>query len=179
MKTLLLLLAATLPGWGQSVNPDSRLIQDFESRIADYVKQRHEAEESVHGLKPTASREKISHYERELAEHIRKARKGETQGNIFTPEISVEFRRLIALAMQGADSAHVHQSLRHAEPVKVLLRVGGSWPDNVPLQSTPPTLLMDLPSLDPVLDYRVAGNSLVLRDAKASVIIDYLPNAIP
>ncbi len=174
-----MLLALATTGLPQPANPDSALIQDFENRIADYVKLQHHAEGSVHGLKPTASSEKIPHHEHELAEQIRKARGAVAQGNIFTPEITAEFRRLIAMAMKGSDSRHVQESLRHAEPVRIPLRVDKSWPDGVPLQSTPPTLLINLPNLDPGLDYRVVGHNLVLRDAKANLIVDFLSDVIP
>jgi hypothetical protein len=178
-RTVLVLLAAAATVLPQQVNPDSVLIQDFESRIADYVKLQHHAEGSIRALKPTASSEKIPHHEHELAEQIRKTRGNVAQGNIFTPEIAAEFRRLIALAMKGSDSAHVQQSLRHAEPVRIPLQVDKSWPNTVPLQSTPPTLLMNLPNLDPGLDYRVVGHNLVLRDAKANLIVDFLSDVIP
>jgi hypothetical protein len=129
-------------------------------------------------LKPTVSQDAITHHEREMAEGIRKARRDAVQGAIFTPEIAAEFRRLIGIAMQGSDAGHVHQSLQHAEPVKIDLRINRSYPDGVPLQSTPPTLLMNLPPLPPELDYRLVGSNLVLRDAKANLILDYVPNAI-
>jgi hypothetical protein len=81
--------------------------------------------------------------------------------------------------MQGKDASHVRQSLQHAEPVRVRLVVNTAYPSGVPLQSTPPTLLMNLPPLPPELDYRVVGNNLVLRDAKANLVIDFVPNVIP
>ena len=49
----------------------------------------------------------------------------------------------------------------------------------MPLQSTPPSLLMNLPDLPKGLEYRLLGNELVLRDADANVIVDYVPNAVP
>ena len=101
------------------------------------------------------------------------------QGNIFTPDIAAEFRRLIGLAMQGHDASHVHQSLQHAEPVRVRIAVNEAYPAGVALQSTPPTLLMNLPALPQELDYRVVGNNLILRDAKANLVIDFFPDAIP
>jgi hypothetical protein len=81
--------------------------------------------------------------------------------------------------MQGQDAGHIHQSLQHAEPVRVRLRINEAYPAGVPLQSTPPTLLMNLAPLPPEIDYRVVGNNLVLRDAKANLIIDFVVNAIP
>jgi hypothetical protein len=162
----------------QKVNPDALLIEDFENRVKDYVKLRKQVEGRLPPLKPTVSQEAIAHHEREMAERIRKARRGAVQGAIFGPEIAAEFHRLIGIAMQGTDAGHIHQSLQHAEPVRLQLRINGSYPAGVPLQSTPPTLLMNLPALPPELDYRVVGNNLVLRDAKANLILDFIPNAI-
>jgi len=82
-------------------------------------------------------------------------------------------------AMQGGDSARIKSSLKSAEPVKLRLEVNGAYPDNLPLQSTPPTLLLNLPALPQELDYRIVGHALVLRDAKANLILDFIPNAIP
>ena len=57
--------------------------------------------------------------------------------------------------------------------------VNHKYPPSVPLQSTPPTLLVNLPQLPPGLEYRVVGHHLVLMDSKANLIVDYIPNAIP
>jgi len=70
--------------------------------------------------------------------------------------------------------------LRHAEPVKPLnLQVNDKYPEGVPLQSTPPSLLLDLPKLPPEVEYRIVGHDLVLRDVKANLIVDFVNNVIP
>jgi len=97
----------------------------------------------------------------------------------FAPEIAAEFRRLIGIAMKVPDTTHVQQSLKHAEPVRLKLRVNYSYPEGVPLQSMPSTLLMNLPKLPPELDYRVVGHDLVLRDTIGNLIVDLIPNAMP
>ncbi len=77
-------------------------------------------------------------------------------GHIFTPEISEKFHRLIAITMHGQDAAHIHTSLKHAEPVRPRIRVNGAYPDGVPLQSTPPTLFLwrwKKVSLKPGIDF--------------------------
>ena len=81
--------------------------------------------------------------------------------------------------MRGHRAKQVEQSLRHAEPVRVDLRINAPYPEDVPLQSMPPTLLAHLPKLPPEVDYRVAGHSLVLRDVAANLIVDFIPDAIP
>jgi hypothetical protein len=82
------------------------------------------------------------------------------------------------LAMGGADGEHIRESLRSSEPVRIKLRINEAYPSNIPLQSTPPTLLMNLPKLPPESDYRLMGRDLVLRDAKTNLIVDIVPNAI-
>jgi len=161
-----------------AVNPDAAIVQDFEKRVADYAKLRHTLESELPGLKSTESQEKIVHHEHELARKIRKAREHAKQGDIFSPTITAEFRRLIAIAMQGADGAHIHESLRNAEPVRIKLRINQTYPSGIPLQSTPPTVLLNLPKLPPECDYRLTGKDLVLRDAKTNLIVDIIPNSI-
>jgi hypothetical protein len=46
------------------------------------------------------------------------------------------------------------------------------------LQSTPPTLLANLPRLPGELEYRIVGQTLVLYDVSSDLIADLLPNAI-
>jgi hypothetical protein len=167
------------PAWSQKANPDTLLVQDFEDRVKDYVKLHKQIEAALPALKPTVSPELIGRHEHELGERIRRARRGAVQGNVFTPKLAAELRRLIAIAMQGPDATHVHQSLQHAEPVTLRLQVGATYPANLPLQSTPPTLLLNLPPLPPEVDYRIVAKDLVLRDVKANLIVDFVPNALP
>jgi hypothetical protein len=162
------------------VNADAAVLQDFDHRVADYIKLRKTIKPESQALKPTASPEKIAHHEHELAERILEARSGAAQGDIFTPEIAAEFRRLIDISMQGADAERIRASLRRAEPVRLkALRVNHRYPKNVPLQSTPPSLLLNLPQLPKELDYRLVGRALLLRDTDTSLIVDYILNAIP
>ena len=132
-----------------------------------------------HRLKPTKSSEAIEHYEDRLARGIRAARRGSRQGDIFTPEIAAEFRRLIDLTMHGPEAGAIRQSLKHAEPLAPrALRVNSAYPAATPLQSAPPSLLMNLPPLPAELEYRVVGHSLILRDIEANLIVDFIVNAI-
>ena len=158
------------------VNPGAALMQDFNSRVDQYMKLRKPLLEK---LKPTNSPAAIVEHQRNLAEAIRAARPQAAQGDLFTPAISAEFRRLVLIAMRGSHAYRVHQSLKHAEPVVLHLSVNETYPANVPLQSTPPTLLANLPPLPPQIGYRVIGHDLVLHDAEANIIVDFVPNAIP
>jgi hypothetical protein len=59
------------------------------------------------------------------------------------------------------------------------LQINQSYPEEIPLQSTPPTLLLTLPELPKGLEYRILGRELVLRDSDANIVVDYIPNALP
>jgi hypothetical protein len=184
MKVILLsfALSAGLPAQPQPVNPHAAIVQDFQKRVADYQGLRKNLEGELPRLKRTPSVEKIDHHEKELAHKIREARRSARPGDIFSPEISSEFRRLIALAMQGQNAGRVEKSLKSAEPevrTEVRVAVNHKYPSNIPLQSTPPTLLVNLPKLPPEVDYRVVGHYLILLDSKANLIIDFITNAIP
>jgi hypothetical protein len=182
--TLLVSCGLTLvTGAQEKVNQDALILQDFGKRVADYVKLHKAARSQGQALKPTGSAEAIEHHEHELAKRIRERRgalQDDIQGKIFTPEISAEFRRLIGITMQGPEAERIHESLRHAEPLRPLrLRVNASYPAGVPLQSTPPSLLLNLPPLPPEVEYRVVGHDLILRDVESNMIVDFIGHAIP
>lgn len=175
---LLLLLVPTCVA--QQVNPDAAVIADFEKRVDEYAKVNKKAAADLPPLKPNASAEKIAHAQHELTMRIHHLRKGIPQGSMFTPEISAEFRRLIKIAMGGGDAARVNSSLKHAEPVrmKARLKVNEQYPRNIPLQSMPPTLLVNLPPLPPELSYRLIGDTLVLVSVRTNLIVDFMTGAM-
>ena len=98
--------AQTTSKGGPAVNPDSALVMDFEKQIKEYVKLRKKAEAGIPALKSTASAHKINEHRRLLASHIQAARPQAKQGDIFSPEITQEFKRLISMAYQGADGCN-------------------------------------------------------------------------
>lgn len=162
-----------------AVAQSANALDEFQRRIADYVKIHEQAQSSTGKLKPTTSSERIASHEQELANKIREARGQAVQGNIFTVAIGDIFRRRLANTAAGRDATTMRQSLRRSEPVAAPLRVNESYPESVPLQTSPPSLLRNLPKLPPELEYRVVGHALVLRDTGANLIVDLLPNALP
>lgn len=160
------------------VNPDSRLIDDFNKRIDDYMKTRNTVKSKMPALKPTNSPSDIKKHEQEFRHRLHEAREHQPQGSIFTAEISDYLRRRIETAMQGGEKKRVHQSLARSEPIKAVVRVNEPYPASVPLQSMPATLLLNLPKVPKEIDYRLVGQQLILRDVEANLVIDVFPNAI-
>jgi len=158
------------------VNPDAAIIQDFEKRVAAYVELRGKVESKLPQLKATPSQDEITHREKELALAIRETRKTARPGDIFKPEIAAEVRRLVGLAMRQGNGKRINDSIKSAEPVQIQLRVNEQYPGNVQLQSMPPSLLMNLPPLPKELEYRLAGQDLLLLDTKPNLVVDFISN---
>lgn len=169
------LIAVPLLSMAQNAKVDPAA--DFEKRIGNYLQVRQTA--AVAHPKQTASPGKLNDEQEQLAASVRAARPNAQQGAIFTPEISTYFGRQIASTLRGPKGASIKATLRHAEPVKMHVQVNQKYPQGVPLQSTPPTLLLNLPPLPKELEYRIVGSNLVLRDVGANLIVDFVPNVLP
>lgn len=163
-------------------NPDAGLIADFKTRVDDYVKLRSKAE----GKAPTELEAKskpaeIVVAEKSLGQKVREARPEAKRGEFFTPATEAMFRRLLKAPLKGPEGAENKAIIKDdAPPAKdVLFKVNAEYPKDVPLSTVPPDVLLSLPALPEDVQYRFAGKHLLLYDAKANLIIDYMLNAIP
>jgi hypothetical protein len=182
-----LLFALAAPGLaGQAPVPqpsaeETRVFKIFTARVQQYVKLQKAVEASLPTLKPTKEVAKIDGHERALARKIAQARSGARQGDIFTEEVTREFRRIIRGEFQGPEGPLARKTIRQKDPSQVVARlhVNDVYPEALPLTTTPPTLLSKLPELPQELAYRIVGRDLTLKDTKAGLIVDFIPNAIP
>ena len=159
-------------------NQDDVIQKDFGSRVAKYLSLR--KKQAGSSPKPTESSAKLAESRRGMAAKTHAVRPYAKQGDIFTPEISAYFRRQLAACLAGPNGAKIRASLRHAEPTPGFTpRVNEGYPQGEPLQSTPPTLLLNLPKLPKELQYRIIGRDFVLYDTAPNVIVDLIPGAIP
>lgn len=177
LVVLLSVLAYVAPAQ-RPVNQSSQTLQDFEKQIANYVKMRKTWTKGVPPLKAGSSPELLQKYNTDICAKIRSGRSGAQQGEFFTPAVKAEFQRLIGLTMAGRDGVKVRKGLATDEPAVLKLRVNDSYPSSEPLQTAPPTLLLNLPKLPPELEYRVVSKNLILRDVDANLIVDYMTDVI-
>jgi hypothetical protein len=176
VATLLLcppLLMAAQP----ATNADAAVLADFTKRMNEYVGMRKSADDSARPLQKTDDPAKIRMAQQELADRIRAARSGAKQGDIFTPAISAHFRRLLRPETKARGT---RASIKDDNPpvAKVPFKINGAYPESQPLATAPPNVLQSLPELPKDLEYRFVGKHLVLRDARANLIIDFIPDAI-
>jgi hypothetical protein len=179
------LFAFVVPGFaGQAQTPrDSEEARDFKTfadRVQAYVKMQKNLEASLPTLKPTTDAAQIVEHQHALARKIAEARRDARQGDIFTHEVTEQFRKIVRRAFHGPEGRLARRTIQQDTPFKVIvLRVNDVFPDDIPLTTTPPTLLLQLPELPPELAYRFVGRDLALKDIKAGLIVDLIPNAIP
>ena len=166
-------LASPAPG-----QDNAQTVNDFEARVAKYLDLRKKQAGSP--PRPTNSSEKLAETQQDLAAKVKALRQDAKQGDIFIPEITAYFRRQISATLAGQDGQKIRASLRHAEPAPALaLHVNQVYPQGIPLQSTPPTLLLNLPTLPKELEYRIVGRNLALQDTVPNIIVDFVPDAMP
>lgn len=174
-SAIALTFAAALVANAQPANSAAQ--EHFQKNVAQYLSVTQSVRDKI---KAAGSIDKIQQERLQLAEQIRNVRSGATQGQIFTPDVVDMFRQMLQAALDGPKGKRIRASLRHAEPIHdAPLQVDAKYPDNVPLQSTPPTLLLSLPKLPRGIEYRIVGHALALRDEDSDTVIDFAPDLLP
>ena len=155
-------------------------LKAFSDRVKAYVKMQRQL--PADKLSPTKDVTKLEQQRKALRDALQQARPNAKQGEIFTPEVAPVFRKLLHATMSGPEGPKIRASLNHAEPIGPRdLTVNGAYPNTQgqPMQSVPPTLLLNLPVLPKGVEYRITGHTLSLRDADANMVVDFLPDALP
>jgi hypothetical protein len=161
------------------VNEDALALKEFTDAVQEYVRLHKHLAGSLTPNKRTVDPAKIKAYQDSLARKIQEARAGAKQGDIFTPASALRFRRLIKNHFQGPHGAQSKETIRQGEPVKVVLRVNDSYPKGVPLTTMPATLLQNLPQLPEEVKYGIVNRDLILRDARAHLVVDFIRDVLP
>ena len=158
-----------------SVHVWGYIVEDFSARVSAYSELRSELEKGLPPLKSSGDPAEIRNAVRALAKKIRSARAQSREGDIFTPAISVEFRRILVLEANDATLTAVADG----NPGDFSYRINSSYPEGKPLSTVPADILAALPRLPEDIQYRFVGDDLVLLDVRAGVILDRIQDAIP
>ena len=160
--------------------PDGQAVADFDRRVNAYAALRAELEQGAAKLHDTAEPEELAAAEQALAARIQAARPTAKRGDIFTPAIQARFRRLLSPEMRGIRGQNTRGIIRDEGPglEAFSFKVNGPYPKQQPLGSVPTNVLRALPPLPENIEYRFIDRHLILRDTRANLIIDYIPNAM-
>lgn len=156
-------------------NADAQVLLDFKQRIDKYVELRKKADDSAPPMKKTDDATALRLAQQGLAERIGAARSPAKQGEIFTPEIAARFRTLLR---PEAKATGTKAAIKDDNPGDMPFKVNGPYPSKEALSTMPPNILASLPPLPKDIEYRFVNKHLILRDVRANLIIDYIPNAI-
>jgi hypothetical protein len=177
------------------VEMDPHVLAKFAEEVREYVQLRRKIVGTLPPAGSESTSEEIFARQHAMKVAIQQARRGAERGDFFKKSVEAAIRRIIQKEMQGPEKAAMVREIQQGNPklegvptsanprveVKkdVVLRVNGDYPDSAPLSSVPPSLLLKLPQLPDEVRYRFVGRHLILRDAEANVILDFIWDAIP
>lgn len=163
----------------QAVNPHAKAMADFQARLKDYLALREKLNKELPPLSNEATPEEIHKHQLALAARIRETRRTARPGDIFSPDMRVIVRTLMAQVFGGAEGKQLKSDIMDENPGRIRVAINDRYPDNVPLSTVPPQVLKGLPKLPTKVEYRFLGRALILLDIEAHLIVDIMENAIP
>lgn len=170
-------------GSAQHRDPNASVMamRDFDSRVKAYATLREDLEKGAAEIDESAKPDEIVAAAKALAAKIQAARSTAKRGDIFTPDTEAQFKRLLNPEMKGTGGQNTRGIIKDEGPGRggFPLAVNLAYPKDQPLGTVPPNILSMLPPLPAHIEYRFVDRHLILRDTRANLIIDFLPNAIP
>ena len=176
LAATLFLTAFTSPVLSRQDPRDESLVCIFESGVDQYVQLHRRLERLLPPQVITLDPVQLFTSRWLLSAEIRQERAFAKQGDIFTPELAVAFRQIVArtLTEERIDwGVFLHEDGMYL-PLDVV--VNGDYPAFGPVATMPPTLLKVLPPLPAELQYRFVNDSLILWDVHAALIVDFVPD---
>jgi len=154
--------------------------KEFLDHVKAYLEVQKAAEKSLPGMKSSNDQAEIRDHQLALRAKVMEARQQARQGDIFSKDVAEQFRKTVGAVVKGPGGDVVRRTIVEGDATKsVPLQVNKVYPDESPVHTTPPTVLMVLPELPMELAYRFVGRSLVLLDNKTNLIVDFLPETLP
>jgi len=163
----------------QAVNPDAAAIAGFTERVNQYTALHQKLEDTLPKLSKQATPQQIDQNERAFGALLQSARKTAQRGDLFTPEITVVIKRLMAEVFGGPEGQKLRSSVMDENVKELPLRVNQRFPEGIPMATMPPAILKALPALPEQMQYRFVASQFVLLDPHANVVADFIPGVLP
>jgi len=179
MRELFFALSLSLLQAAGGPSNDAAAIKQFQAEIEKYMAVRRSLLNEVPGPKANSSAPELISASDALSAAIRRRRPNARPGALFTPAIADAIKRRVSDAVRAANLEPVLAEIDDEDPVVGTPTVYLRFPAAAPLATMPPSLLAALPPLPKELEYRIVGTYLVLRDVDASLVIDFIPAAVP
>lgn len=182
---LILGTAATVEARGDGQDPpvnfDAQTMAEFTAKVEEYVALRQTVMAALPKLSENATPQEIDRHQREFGSRMAKVRTGAKPGDLFSPSMQAVTRRLMERLFQNTQSRRqLRESVMDDNPAgEVRIAVNARYPDAVPLSTMPPEVLKNLPRIPKAVEYRFVGNTLILLDPDAHLVVDFVPTALP
>lgn len=175
---------ATAPPTERVVGPlspaDAAALATMNDRVREYIDLHTKIERTLPTLPKEATPQQIDKNQRTFEVLMRNARATAKPGDIFTAEARPVILRLLATVFGGPEGKQLKASIMDENPTGLgAFTVNARYPDSVPLSTVPPEVLQTLPKLSEDLEYRFIGDRLVLLDAHAHIVADFIDDALP
>jgi hypothetical protein len=151
----------------------------FLARVDGYMAVHAAASESLPPLPSGATAEQIDARQRALARTIEGRRAQASPGDVFTSDARAYFRSTLRRVLSAPEGPQLLAAIMDENPGRAQLRINGRYPETLPLSTVPYQVLAALPPLPEALEYRFIGARLVLFDAHAHLVVDYMDDALP
>ena len=181
-RIVVLGMLAVAPVWAQATQrPGAPVLAEFDQRIKEYTDLRATVNKGAAKVNETAKPEEIAAARQTLAAKIVTARGAAKPGDIFTPAVQTHIRAILLPELKGVKGKNTRGAIMDEGPGPgaFTVKVNATYPKQFPLGSVPPAILEALPALPEGLEYRFVYRHLLIRDAQANLILDFMPAALP
>ena len=158
---------------------DAAALATMNDRLKAYVDLHKKVEDELPKVPKDATPQQIDQHQRQFEKRLREMRKGAKQGELFTPDAEPVIRRLLKAVFEGPDGKQLLATILDENPAGMKLAVNMRYPDEVPISTMPVQVLQTLPQLSEDMEYRFIGRHLILLDAHAHIVADFIADAIP
>lgn len=179
----------------QTVYMDFQTFEKFQHEVQKYLELRQKLLGRIRRVARKSTGEQVAAHQQAFTEAVMAARKGAKHGMIFKPDVETAFRRILQKELAGTQGAAMIKDIKQGNPnlegnpvpqnparevmAPVTVSVNVIYNEAAASSSVPPSLLLKLPLLPPELSYGFVGRALILRDAEANVILDYINDVVP
>ena len=172
-------LLESAPQLGSSPPADAAAVKQFDDAIAQYLALRKALQSEVPGPVKESTAVQLNNASNALAGAIQRSRGKAQAGAIFSEPVAAMIKRRINDVVRTGKLAAVLAGIDDDGAASPAPAVHVRLPAAAQLATMPPSLLAVLPPLPRELEYRIVGRYLVLRDVDASLVLDYIADAVP
>lgn len=179
----------------QTVYMDFHTFEEFQHEVQEYLELRQKLLARMRRVARKSTGEQVAAHQQAFTQAVMTARKGAKQGMIFRPDVETAFRSILEKELAGPQGPAMIKEIKQGNPnvegnpvpqnptrevmASVTVSVNVVYNEAAASSSVPSSLLLNLPLLPPELSYGFVGRALILRDAEANVILDYINDVVP